>query len=56
MRFSPTSAVLGLLVLVPIAWFLGQEFGGPPGAIGGLIFGIALSVLGSFKKRKKENG
>jgi hypothetical protein len=53
MVFSPRSAVLGLLVLTPIAASVGNVFGGSTGLIVGCIFGIALSVLGSYKKAKE---
>ena len=53
MVFSPRSALLGLIVLTPIAAIVGNTFGGAPGLIVGCIFGIALSVLGSYKKSKK---
>ena len=52
MVFSPFSAVLGLLVLVPIATFASLELGGENAAVAGFVISLAVSIVGSFKKRK----
>jgi len=52
MVFSPFSAVLGLLVLVPIGSFLGFVFGGQLGGVAGFVLMLTLSIVGSFKAKK----
>ena len=53
-EFSARSAGLGLIVLVPIFTLVGQAYAGPAGLLAGLIFGIAVTVLGSFHRQKAE--
>lgn len=51
MVFSPRSAVLGLLVLVPIGTAVGFGFGGELGGAGGFLLALVLSIVGSFKAK-----
>ena len=52
--FSSSSAVLGLIVVTPLLAWGGSALYGDTGLIVGLIFGIGLSVLGSFHKKKNS--